>query len=234
MAICSEYFKSYWNCTILQTVISDLIEKMSNEHDEWKNNLFNDLMDQENDLKKVAITTENLPDFQVKVSDVEVPVVFLLNKVTKDFFQYIRNSFDSMAQISNAALLANKAKKIDTVDFPKMQSVFSQQTYSNDFPGMSLWYNTISSSSEFSYIDAFNNRSKHTLDVYLKVSMDLLGSQNLTEINPFYRKDVQHERQDVVSYLDSIYEFTLKSFEEFLRTLREEYVKGIYVEKQNE
>ncbi|MBP2244263.1 hypothetical protein [Paenibacillus xylanexedens] len=214
-------------------LISDLIEKMSNEHDEWKNNLFNDLMHQENELKKVSITTEGLPDFQVKVSNIEVPVVFLLNKTTKDFFQYIRNSFDSMAQVSNAALLANKAKKIDTVDFPKMLSVFNQQTYSNDFPGMSLWYNDINLSSEFSYIDAFNNRSKHTLDIYLKVSMDLIGSQNVTKINPFFRKDIQHQSQDVISYLDSIYQFTLKSFEEFLGILKDEYVKEKYVENRS-
>lgn len=214
-------------------IITDLIEKMSNEHEEWKSNLFNNLTNQENDLRKINITLDNLPHFQVKVSNVEVSVAFLLEKTTKDFFQYIRNSFDSMAQISNAALLANRAKKVDSVDFTKMRNVFNQQLYSNDFPSMSLWYSTINSSREFDYIDAFNNRSKHTLDIYLKVNLDLLGKQNSTEINPFYRKDIQHQSQDISSYLESIHQFTIDSFENFLRALKSEYVKEKYVDNRN-
>ncbi|OCT14360.1 hypothetical protein A8709_26445 [Paenibacillus pectinilyticus] len=49
------------------SVLFDLINKISSEHDEWKDNLFNNLMNQENDFKKVSITTKNLPNYKIQV-----------------------------------------------------------------------------------------------------------------------------------------------------------------------
>lgn len=213
-------------------VIFDLIAGMSKEHEDWKNALFSDLINQKSEVKRVSITTDNLPVHQLKVSNVEISSPFLLNKLTKDFFQYVRNSFDCMSQIANIALLANKAKKVDSVDFPAMFKVFNQQTYSQDFPDMSAWYNKINLTPEYNYIDAFNNRTKHTCDIYLKVSLDLFGDNNLSEINPFFRKDVQHDKQNIITYLNDIFNFVTASFDTFLCELKKEYPKKTYVDNR--
>ena len=83
---------------------------------------------------------------------------------------------------------------------------FNQATYSQDFPDISAWYNGIDSNPAFQYIDAFNNRTKHTCDVYLKVSMDFLGENHSSDINPFFRKDVQHDKKNISDYLNQIFD----------------------------
>jgi len=155
-----------------KNTINELISNIKNEHEEWKNALFSELFEQDGAVKSISVTTDNLPDNKVTVVSSQVSATFLLDKLTKDFFQYVRNVFDSMSQIANVALLGVKAKKPDSVDFPAMVRVFNQQTYSQDFPLISAWYNSIDRSDEFRYIDAFNNRTKHTYDVYLKSIYD--------------------------------------------------------------
>ncbi len=148
--------------------ISRLIATMQQEHEEWKENLFDEVMSKEDGLRQISITSENLPVYNTSIANEDISSQFLLDKLTKDFFQYVRNVFDSMSQIANVALLGARAKKADSVDFPAMLKVFNQQTYSQDFPDMSAWYNAVSADLAFQYIDAFNNRTKHTCDVYLK------------------------------------------------------------------
>lgn len=92
---------------------------------------------QEGKVKKVSITTESLPNYVTSIAGKDVPAAFLLNKLTKDFFQYSRNVFDSISQIANVSLLGSKAKKPDSVDFPAMLKTFNQPTYSQDFPDIS-------------------------------------------------------------------------------------------------
>jgi hypothetical protein len=133
-----------------------------------------------------------------------------------------------MSQISNAALLANKSKKVDTIDFPKMLSVFAQQTYSSAFPDMDTWYQGINSSLEFEYLDAFCNRTKHTLDVFTKVSMDIFGDKKDADINPFYRKEKQLDKKDVGQFLTQVVEYTKTSFENFLDIVLSECVKDLF------
>ena len=77
------------------------------------------------------------------------------------------NALDSMSQIINAGLLANKGKAVDSVDIQIMTRTFNQQTYSAAFPKMQTWLNNISQSDEFEYIEAINNRTKHTADIAL-------------------------------------------------------------------
>lgn len=206
-----------------------LLTSMQSEHEEWKEKLWNDLTTQEGKVKKVSITTESLPNYVTSIVGEDVPTAFLLNKLTKDFFQYSRNVFDSISQIANVSLLGSKAKKPDSVDFPAMLKTFNQATYSQDFPDMSAWYNGINSNSAFQYIDAFNNRIKHTCDVYLKVSMDFLGENHSSDINPFFRKDVQHDKKDISDYLNQIFDFAQQSFDSFMVELSKEYPKKTYL-----
>lgn len=212
--------------------IIDLIGKMAGEHDAWKESLFNELMSQDNKVRQVSITTNNLPAYKIKVGDIEVTAPFLLDKLIKDFFQYSRNAFDSISQIANAACLASKAKKTDSVDFPAMLKVFNQLTYSQDFPYVSLWYNQIATNDKFIYIDAFNNRTKHTCDVYLKISMSLIGDNTSSEINPFFRKNEQHDKRDIITFLNEIFDFVNESFETFLVEIEKEYPKKIHTDNR--
>ena len=153
---CADYAKS---------VVDNILVQMGNDHDKFQDNMYKALRE----TKHFALTDDNFPATKIDVVGVEADAHFLLNMLIKDVFQYSRNAFDSMSQISNSTLLANIAKNIDTVDFPKMQSVFAQQTYSSAFPNMDTWYQGTKNSLEFEYLDAFCNRTKHTLDVFTKV-----------------------------------------------------------------
>lgn len=212
-----------------KNTIKELIATIKDEHEEWKNTLFSELFEQEGTVKSVSVTTESLPTNKVTVASSQVSAPFLLDKLTKDFFQYMRNVFDSISQIANVALLGVKAKKSDSVDFPVMVRVFNQQTYSQDFPLISAWYNSIDGSDEFKYIDAFNNRTKHTCDVFLKVSMAFIGGESKAEINPFFRKNTPHSAKDISEYLNDIYDFVVVSYCSFIDELRKEYVKKTYI-----
>ncbi len=209
--------------------ILHLLSSMQQEHEAWKEALWNDLISQESKVKKVSVTTDSLPSHQVTIAGESISIPFLLDKLTKDFFQYCRNVFDSISQIANVALLGSKAKKPDSVDFPAMLKVFNQQTYSQDFPDICAWYNAIDSNPAFKYIDAFNNRTKHTCDVYLKVSMDFLGSNHSSDINPFIRKDVQHNKKDIEEYMNEVLGFVCVSFDGFMTELAKEYPKKTYL-----
>lgn len=212
--------------------ISRLIYTMQQEHESWKDELFKQLFSQDSKVKRVSVTTDSLPENKVSIVGEDVSVSFLLNKLTKDFFQYCRNTFDSISQIANVALLASKAKAPDSVDFPAMLKAFNQHTYSQDFPAMHEWYNAIDADNAFKYIDAFNNRTKHTYDIYLKLSMDFLGDNHSTNINPFFRKDEQHDKKDVEVYLSEIFKFVCNSFDSFLDALATEYPKKVHLENR--
>lgn len=224
--------KTIHTANFCKDAISSLISRMEKEHSDWEKNLFSQINEQESAVRKISVTTENLPVHKVSVADVEVDNSFLLDKLTKDFFQYCRNAFDSMAQIANAGCLAFRAKKLESVDFPCMLRVFQQQTYSTDFPTISAWFNQISGSAEYAYLDAFCNRTKHTCDVYLKVSMAFMGGDNKAIINPFFRKTTQHGKQNVKDYLTTVYDFVYKAFEDFIVALETEIAKATYVQNR--
>lgn len=203
-------------------LILALISKMENGNAEWQDSLFAQLFRQEGEIKSVAVKASSLPKYNFEVCGVETTVPFLLDKLTKDFFQYARNSFDCMSQAVNVSCLASHAEKTERVDFGYMRKVFQRQTKAQMFPTISSWYAQIAESSEFSYIDAFNNRTKHICDVYLKLSMSLLGSENESTINSFFKNGVQHQQQSVPEHLTAIYDFVSNSYSELLSRLNAE------------
>ena len=176
------------------------------------------------------MSSSGLPSYPVNIAGVETTAPFLVNKLVKDFFQYVRNSFDCMSQAANVGCLVFKSKSIDTVDFPKMNTVFSQQSYSCDFPQMFSWYSSVQNSTEYKYIDAFCNRTKHTCDVYLKLSMSLLGDNHSADINPFFKKGVQHDKQAIVDCLDAAFGFLSQRYSDFLDALLAEISQEKYIE----
>ena len=217
-------------CFCKDTILS-LIKRMENEHKSWQENLFVVLNQQENPVKTISITPNGMPSYELSVCDVPITAPFLLDKLTKDFFQYVRNAFDCMAQAANTACLATKAKKINTVDFGQMKKVFTQQTYSQMFSSISAWFTTIANSDKFHYIEAFNNRTKHTCDVYLKMSMALLSDKNEISINPFLHRE-QYQKQDVASFLMAVYDFVSSCYVDFLSILKQDISKQAFVENR--
>ena len=56
------------------------------------------------------------------------------------------NAFDSMSQIINAGLLANKEKKVDTVDIQMMTKTFKTSAWcKTSFPEMYQWLKKVMS-----------------------------------------------------------------------------------------
>lgn len=209
-----------------------LLDRTTEDFDEWRESLLNSFFENQNDEKKLIVQKDSLPTTLTSVVGKDIQVSFLLNKLIKDFFQYSRNVFDSISQIANASLLGNKAKKIDSVDFPAMLKKFNQQTYSKNFPYISNWYNSIEKDSKYKYIDAFNNRTKHTCDVDLKLRKGLFDSNYVSDINPFFRKSIQNDKKSINTYLDEIFDYVSNSFDTFMAELVKEYPKKLYFDNR--
>ena len=216
--------------------INNLVDKMEMKTIRWQQDIVSDFVDDVTKdgkkVKRLSITKENSPMYELRVVGEKVDPWFLFDKLLRDFFQYTMNAFDSISQIINAGLLANKGKKIDSVDIQIMTKTFNQQTYSTAFPKMQAWLNKIAQSQEFLYIEAINNRTKHTADIANKLSMGILGSSNTTEIGPFFRKDVQHDKIELSDQLKATIDFLDKSWDEFMIVFQEEYVRDVYVENR--
>lgn len=216
--------------------IDNLIKKMTIKTVRWQQNAFADFeLDVTEDAKAVkciSVTPENTPTYEVRVAGEKVDPWFLFDKLLRDFFQYIMNSFDSISQIINAGLLANKGKKVDSCDIQIMVRCFAQQTYSTAFPQMHAWLDKISKSPEFQYIEAINNRTKHTANITNKLSMGILGSPNITQIGPFFRKDVQHEKMELNDQLQASLKFLNDSWGDFLNVFKAEYVNDTYIQNR--
>jgi|GEM_PF-533390 len=209
-----------------------LLDRTTEDFDEWRESLLNSFFENQNDEKKLIVQKDSLPTTLTSIVGKDIQVSFLLNKLIKDFFQYSRNVFDSISQIANASLLGNKAKKIDSVDFPAMLKKFNQQTYSKNFPYISNWYNSIEKDSKYKYIDAFNNRTKHTCDVDLKLRKGLFDSNYVSDINPFFRKSIQNDKKSINTYLDEIFDYVSNSFDTFMAELVKEYPKKLYFDNR--
>ena len=202
----------------------------------WQQNISSDFVDEVTEdgknVKHLSVTTENAPTYEVRVAGEKIDPWFLFDKLLRDFFQYTMNTFDSMSQIINAGILANKGKKVDSVDIQIMVRCFNQQTYSAAFPKMQSWLNKISQSTEFKYIEAINNRTKHTGDIANKLSMGILGSSNRAEIGPFFRKDIQHGKNELSDQLLATLDFLNDSWDEFQNVFKEEFVRDVYVQNR--
>lgn len=91
--------------------IDSLIKKMTMETVRWQQdisaNFVDDVTEDGKPVKRLSVTTENSPTYEVRVAGEKVDPWFLFDKLLRDFFQYVMNSFDSISQIINAGLLAN-------------------------------------------------------------------------------------------------------------------------------
>ena len=59
---------------------------------------------------------------------------------------------------------------------------------------------------------------------YDTMSMGILGSSNTARIGPFFRKDVQHGKQELSDQLRATLDFLHTSWDDFLSIFCDEYV----------
>ena len=179
--------------------------------------------------KSVAITVKDIPDFLIDIAGKGVDGFFLIQKLIRDFYQYLRNSFDSIGQIANAGLLANNGRKVDKTDFPAMKERFQQQMYSGEFPIIAEWFSKTDSDDEFKYIDAVCNRVKHTAFINNQISIGLFGCENKMKMGAFFRNGEQHEKTDLKDKMQKAIKFTEDSYTEFLTFFSDEIKKDLHV-----
>lgn len=216
--------------------IKNIVDKMTMKTVRWEQDIASEFVDEVTDdgkkVKRLTVTTDNAPTYEVRVAGEKVDPWFLFDKLLRDFFQYTMNSFDSISQVINTGLLANKSKPVDSVDIQQMVKTFAKQTYRTTFPKMHAWLDKISQSDEFQYIVAINNRTKHTADISNKLSMGILGSSNKSQIGPFFRKGKQHEKVELTDQLQATIDFLENSWVEFIGVFKEEYVRNVYSENR--
>lgn len=160
-----------WYCLNTIAAVSDKMTEIAHKNNE-------EISEKIINHKSISITEADIPDFSIDIAGKDVDGFFLIQKLIRDFYQYLRNSFDSIGQIANAGLLANKGKKVDGTDFPAMRGKFLQQTYSGEYPLTSAWFSKTDGDEEFKYIDAVCNRVKHTAFINNQVSIGLFGCEN--------------------------------------------------------
>ena len=217
-------------------IINAIFNKMDMETVRWERESFSNPVDGLTEDGKIAkcltLTTDNFPAYELRVMDDRVEPKFLFEKLLRDFFQYTMNAFDSISQIINSGLLANRSKKVDSVDFQTMKDMLNKQTYSANFPKMQAWLNKIASSQEYVYIQAVNNRTKHTAKISIKLSMGILGSPNIGEIGPFFRKEEQHNSKELSKVLQTVVDFLHASWLDFQTVFSCELKKDVYIQNR--
>lgn len=206
------------------STINQIVEKLNNKVGRWEQELFSD-------SGKTGITQDDLPDLSLYTAGQKVDPWFLFYKLFRDFYQYAANSFDSMSQIVNEALLANQSKPIDSVGFAYMRKCLKRD-YLNTFPKMANWFNTTAENKEFEYLTAVNNRTKHTAGIKIDLSIGIFGSHSFAQIGSFFRKNTPHENKELLGKISETMEFVNKSWDEFLSVLYDEYQSNTYTENR--
>lgn len=209
-----------------------IIDKLENKTERWEQELFANLIEEHNDGKtimKATVTEDNSPVYELRVAGEKVNPWFLFEKMLRDFYQYSMNTFDSISQIANAGLLGEREKKVDTMDFQALKRVCEQEMYSRDIPMVSAWVIKIFNSDEYKYIEAINNRTKHTGDVSSTLALGILGSSNKTVIGSFSRKGEDHEKKELCEQLQQSLQFLLNEYDIFMDLFYQEVLLRNYV-----
>lgn len=214
-----------------QSVIKELISRMTSEHETWINELNQKLAKQieEFGMGSIGIGPEDYPDSKIEILGITADYPFLVDKYIKDFFQYIRNAIDGMAQIINAALLANENKSIERVDFSKILDKLSKPKYSALFPNSYAFIKTLSESYEFKYASEFNNLIKHICDAKVVISHELFGDKATSQIGSFFKKGQQFREEDICNIIKRVLDFIKEQYSKFLTVITEEIKSDTFV-----
>lgn len=214
-----------------QSVIKELISQMTLKHEVWINELNQKIAKQieEFGTGSIGIDPEDYPDSKIEILGITADYSFLVDKYIKDFFQYIRNAFDGMAQILNAALLANENKSIERVDFSKILGQLNKPKYSALFPNSYAFMKNLSESYEFKYASEFNNLIKHICDAKVVISHELFGDKSTSQISSFFKKGQQFSEEDICNITKRVLDFIEEQYSEFLTVITEEIKSDTFV-----
>ena len=84
--------------------IGNIIDKLSVKTVRWEQDLFSDFLEDvildEKKAKRVTVTTENLPIYELRVASEKTDPWFLFDKLLRDFYQYSMNAFDALGYLN--------------------------------------------------------------------------------------------------------------------------------------
>ena len=81
----------------------------------------------------------------------------------------------------------------------------------------------------FEYIDAFNNRTKHTCDVPVELAMSLFNDKNTSRFSAFFKSEKQQIDKDILSIILDILSFTEECFNNLITIILDEIKREIDV-----
>lgn len=77
-------------------ILGKILEKMSQKTVRWQQDLFSDFVEETmpdgRKVRKVTVTTDNSPVYELRVAGEKVDPWFLFDKLLRDFYQYTMNS----------------------------------------------------------------------------------------------------------------------------------------------
>ncbi len=191
-------------------VISNLVGTLEARNFEYHDNVQKTL------IETGAYTIKNNDlDFGLKVFDIETDIYFLLDKYLKDFIQYNRNSFDSLAQFVNKTVLALKQLDVEQVDFSKVLRKLDNST--DIYKKM----NEIKESNEFKYLTEFNNKIKHISDAKFAIKMSLFEKGIVGEIGSFKKRGEQFEEKDIKDLVSTLETYIEERLDEVIGLVKD-------------
>ncbi len=183
---------------------SDLIRRLLDAMDEEQEQKNEEMWKMVKEEGQYSFNTENFPKWEVDILGESVSYYFLLEKYIKDFFQYLRNTLDSIAQFINLTLLAENPMDVERVDFPRVLTNLIKQS---NFLKVVTEMDFIKSSVEFAYISEFNNKIKHISDAKLIISRGILDNSGKNLIGSFVKKGERFKEQDINTIIARTYSF---------------------------
>ncbi|MGN4437709.1 hypothetical protein [Bacillus cereus group sp. MYBK69-1] len=158
-------------------------------------------------------------DTSIEILGDSMDSYFLIDKYIKDFMQYSRNAFDSMAQFINKTILFSNPIDIERVDFGK---VYNQLKNIDNQSKIFKVVEKIKTSDNFRYISEFNNKVKHIADTKVVIALDLLGVGVESKVNPFYKRGESFKEKEINSLIGSLYTFVFDELAVLLDCIRQE------------
>lgn len=159
-------------------------------------------------------------NFNVKILDVDTDIFFLLDKYLKDFIQYNRNSFDSLAQLINKTVLALKPMNIERVDFSRIMGQIDNS--SNIYSKLK----DIKESNEYKYLTEFNNKIKHISDAKLVLKFSLFETGIISEVGSFKKRGEDFQELDIKALIINLEKFIENTIDEVIGLLNT-YINNI-------
>lgn len=154
-------------------------------------------------------------DTSIEILGEKIDSHFLKNKYVKDFMQYSRNTFDSLAQFINVTYLYENSMDLERVDFIKICGKLSGECL------VCTVAEEIKQSEQFKYISEFNNKTKHISDVDMSISFDILSPTIESKIHHFEKRGKSFCKRNVDELLVELFNFQKEKLANLVEGVRE-------------